>query len=118
MYMPYAFIWTSVSCQGLKFTRLTNGLIENYNKYRKSGKPPDLLPHRNIASSIKCIIGSNQNYLELLQKNFSDCKKKRAHQDREDFQDEQAEIDYALAKENYVKLCVQKYIRCLLILLL
>jgi hypothetical protein len=38
-YMPYAFIWASFSCVNLSVSRLTNGLIENYNKYRKSGVP-------------------------------------------------------------------------------
>jgi hypothetical protein len=76
-YIPYVFIWASFTCQDLEFSRLTNGLIESYNKYRKQGTPDDLLPHRYINTSIKYIIGSNEEYLNNLKDNFKKSKKKK-----------------------------------------
>jgi hypothetical protein len=69
-FMPYAFIWASFTCTELKFTRLTNGLVENYNRYRKADTPRDLLPHRYTTTSVKYIIGSNKKYLSELMTNF------------------------------------------------
>ncbi len=36
-YMPYCYIWASFALKGYGVTRMSNGLIENYNKYRKGG---------------------------------------------------------------------------------
>ena len=34
-FMPYVFIWASFTLKGMEITRLTNEIIESYNKFRK-----------------------------------------------------------------------------------
>jgi hypothetical protein len=37
-FMPYCYLWASFALKDYGVTRMSNGLIENYNKYRKGGK--------------------------------------------------------------------------------
>jgi hypothetical protein len=102
-YMPYAFIWASFSCVNLSVSRLTNGLIENYNKYRKSGVPKNVLPHRYIESHVDHLSGSVIEYLQHVRCGFvvSDNSKKRKQQ--EVATEEPLEEDFFEAKEKYNK---------------
>jgi hypothetical protein len=85
----------------LKFTRLTNGLVENYNRYRKAYTPRDLLPHRYITTSVKYIIGSNEKYLSELTTNFQKSKSKNRVMVVLEEDNDKDEEDYTEAKENY-----------------
>jgi hypothetical protein len=62
-YMPYCFIWASFSFQGLSFSRITNGAIENYNGFRKRNvtKKP---PHRYIDSNFAMVQGGCIEFIE------------------------------------------------------
>ncbi len=62
-YMPYCFIWASFSFEGLSFSRITNGAIENYNGFRKRNvkKKP---PHRYIDSNFEMIQGACIQFIE------------------------------------------------------
>ena len=56
-FMPYCFIWCSFTLHGLSITRITNGLIEKYNQFRKDKFDPNLLPHVYIDLNFKLVIG-------------------------------------------------------------
>ncbi|CAF0802853.1 unnamed protein product [Brachionus calyciflorus] len=57
-------------------TRLTNGSIENYNRFLKHNAIKNILPHRHITSTISLVIGKNSDYLNSVCKQYVSVKRK------------------------------------------
>ena len=64
-YMPYSFIWAGFTFQGLKYSRLTNGAVENFNGYKKgSASASNLLPHVYVQENYRPNRGSCRLFLD------------------------------------------------------
>lgn len=57
-FMPYSFIWASFTLVNMEQTRMTNGIIEGYNSFRKNKGDLIILPHRYLTTNINTVIGS------------------------------------------------------------
>jgi hypothetical protein len=56
-HLPYCFLWGSFAFQGLDFSRITNGNVENYNRFRKDKPELNKPPHRYIDSNYEMVSG-------------------------------------------------------------
>jgi hypothetical protein len=66
--MPYCFIWASFVPNGLTISRLTNGLIEGFNYYRKRNADYDILPHMYLKDTENEVLGATINYIRNINK--------------------------------------------------
>ena len=63
-YLPYCYIWSSFGFSGLSFSRITNGIVEKYNEFRKSDTPSDLLPHIYVSKSKDLVRGNCVDFMK------------------------------------------------------
>ena len=95
-YLPYCYLWSSFGFSGLSFSRITNGIIEKYNEFRKSDSPADLLPHLYVSKNKDLINGNCVDFMSKKPKN----KPKKQSTESEDSSDED---DYLKAIESWDK---------------
>jgi hypothetical protein len=67
-YMPFCFIWASFSLKGYGVTRMSNGLAEMYNGYRKGGKEKKVKPGVYLESVIEGVESHAFRYQEEIKK--------------------------------------------------
>lgn len=97
-FMPYCFIFSSFTLKDQPITRISNGLIENYNNYKKSSCEKNQLPHVYVNDCYKSYIGA----CKIFQNSFSSRKRKiDAVYDDEDDDDDDENI--TTAQERYQK---------------
>ncbi|CAF0766876.1 unnamed protein product, partial [Brachionus calyciflorus] len=75
-FMPYCFIWSGFTFVEMDTTRLTNGSIENFNRFLKLNVSKNVLPHAHINNHSSHIIGNNIEYLKQFNKMFLNVKRK------------------------------------------
>lgn len=98
-FMPYCFIWCGFVFKGTSLTRLTNGSVENFNRFFKSTKKTKVLPHRHMAFEFGIINGLCQEYLTGL----NDPGTKTQSQHKLNVLDENDEENFDDAVEHYGK---------------
>lgn len=84
-YMPYAFLWSAFVLRGTHMTRITQGVLESYNGFRKNKRVKNRLPHRYINETFELVDGQAIEYLETIPEGpFAKIKQqKRSHADCE-----------------------------------
>lgn len=104
-FMPYCFIWSGFVFKGMNLTRLTNGTVENFNKFVKSTTKAKVLPHRHIVSELRFVEGMCEEYLENLNSTEPRIRKKRRDYSAValDTLCEDGEEDFHEAREHYNK---------------
>ena len=63
-YLPYCYLWSSFGFSGLSFSRITNGIIEKYNEFRKTDTPADLLPHIYVSKNKDLVRGNCVDFMK------------------------------------------------------
>ena len=69
--MPYFFLWGALVLKGTQLTRISNGIIENYQCFMKKKTDKDVLPHRNLISNFDTIEWIATEYLEFIEANIT-----------------------------------------------
>lgn len=100
-FMPYCFIWSGFVFKGMHLTRLTNGTVENFNKFVKSTSKGRVLPHRHMASQLEFIAGMCDEYLNALK---NPCVQFKKIPKIQEILDESDEEDFHEAEEHYNKM--------------
>ena len=102
-YLPYCFIWSSFTLQNLNadnnINRITNGIVEQYNGFRKSLSKKNLLPHIYAMQSLNTVRGQAKKYLKHLSTKAKMRKKKKADSSGTINEEE----EYHKAEEHYNK---------------
>jgi hypothetical protein len=65
-FMPYSFIWVSFAMRDYGATRMTNGVVEVYNKYRKK-QLKCAVPDVYINKSVGLVDGNCKKYLKTIE---------------------------------------------------
>ncbi|CAF1085883.1 unnamed protein product [Brachionus calyciflorus] len=98
-FMPYCFNRAGFTFKDTERTRLTNGSIENFNRFLKKDAPKNLLPHAHINFNSTVLIGGAVNYIEKVSSSFVSIKRKQIDKNVKDHYEE----DIHDAVESYSK---------------
>jgi len=77
--LPYCFLWASFAFQDLEFSRITNGTVENYNRFRKERSELDKPPHRYVDSNYEMVSGCCIEFKEKVAKNTQTQMKRKTN---------------------------------------
>jgi hypothetical protein len=107
-YMPYCFIWASFSLKDYGLSRMSNGLVEMYNGYRKGGDVKKAGPSVYVTSVVEGIEAHAFRYQEEIKKRpavLAAAAAKQAKLDRVEAEQLQLadETDEQLCKDTFWK---------------